>query len=105
MARTALVVIVKLALVWLASTVTVPPAGTCAVGSLLATLTTRPPVGAALVRVTVRGADWPPVTVDGLTATDCNAGGPLGALKATNSEPPWTALVAHCIEVVKLVCG
>lgn len=67
-APTALVEMGNVALVWLSSTVTV--AGTCAAALSLERLTTAPPAGAALVRLTVPVEDWPPVTLDGLALTD-----------------------------------
>lgn len=50
----------KLAEGWPAATVTV--AGTCAAGLLLDRVTTAPPAGASLVRVTVPIEEVPPVT-------------------------------------------
>jgi hypothetical protein len=70
---TAVVLIVKVAEVAPAATVTL--AGTDAAALLLERLTLRPPVGAALPRVTVPVAEVPPVTVVGFTVTDETTGG------------------------------
>jgi hypothetical protein len=68
---TALVVIAKVAVVAPAATVTL--AGTVAAAVLLLDrVTTAPPVGAALLRVTVPVVEVPPVTVAGLKVTDDN---------------------------------
>jgi hypothetical protein len=73
-AVTAVVVIVKVALVAPAATVTL--AGAAAAGLLLESVTLNPPAGAADVNVTVPCEDEPPVTLVGLTATaDSAAGG------------------------------
>ena len=52
---------------------TVTKLGSDAAGLALAKPTTAP---AAPVRVTVRVADWPPVTLEGLTPSPFNAAGP-----------------------------
>jgi hypothetical protein len=65
---TAVVVTVKVAVVAPAATVTL--AGTVADALLLDKLTAVPPVGAALLRVTVPVEEAPPVTVVGLKLTD-----------------------------------
>ena len=70
-APTAVVVIVKFALMALAGTVTV--AGTVADGSLLARFTTAPPAGAGPLKVTVPWALLPPTTIAGFTVT-CASG-------------------------------
>ena len=72
-ALTVLVVMLKVALVALAGTAT----GDCtwAAALLLDRLTDMPPLGAALVSVTVPMELCPPVTLAGLTVTDCKAGG------------------------------
>ena len=70
---TAVVVIVKLAVVAPAATVTL--AGTVAAALLLDMLTASPPVGAALPRVTVPVEEVPPATAVGFTDTDETAGG------------------------------
>ena len=73
-AVTALVVMVNVALVAPAATVTL--AGSVATaGLLLDNVTTAPPVGAALVSVTVPCEDPPPVTLVGLTLTLCRLAG------------------------------
>ena len=61
------VVIVKVAVVAPAATVTL--AGTCAVAELLESATTAPPVGAAPANVTVPVDELPPSTEAGLTET------------------------------------
>jgi hypothetical protein len=72
LAATAVVVAVKVAVVAPASTVTV--AGTWAAAVLLELkLTTAPPVGAGLSKVTVPVDDTPPSTVVGFTLTLLNA--------------------------------
>jgi hypothetical protein len=65
---TAVVVNAKVALVAPAATVTL--AGTVAEGSLLVSVTTAPPVGAAPFSVTVPVEDAPPSTVEGLKETE-----------------------------------
>ena len=63
---TAWVVIAKVAVVALAGTVTEPEGGTvAALGLLLASVTTAPPAGAALVSVTVPVLPAGPVTAVG----------------------------------------
>ena len=74
---TAVVFTAKLADDELAGTVT--ELGTDAAGLALDKLTSAPVDGAAAVRLTVPVADWPPLTVDGLTITEFNAAGPTGA--------------------------
>ena len=64
-AVTALVVVLNVALVAPAATVTLP--GTTAAAALLDSVTTLPPAGAALVRVTVPVEALPPVTLVGLS--------------------------------------
>ena len=68
---TLVVVIVNVALVAFAATVT--EAGTDAEALLLDSVTTVPPVGAAVVNVTVPVLLVPPVTLVGLTETADNA--------------------------------
>jgi hypothetical protein len=66
---TGVVVTVKVAVVALAATVTL--AGTCAAAVLLLDkVTTAPPIGAALLKVTVPVEGVPPSTDDGLIATE-----------------------------------
>ena len=72
-APTALVVMVKVALVAPAATATL--AGTVATAVLaLDSVTTAPPAGAALVRVAVPCAAFPPTTLVGLSAIAESAG-------------------------------
>src|ERR1700730_18436476 len=79
-ALTGLVVMLNVALVVLAGTVTL--ACTCAAALLLDRLTDTPPLGAALLSVTVPVEPCPPVTVDGFTLTDCKTGVGLTVLNA-----------------------
>ena len=66
---TAVVVAVNVAVVALAGTVTV--GGTCAAAVLLLErVTTAPPVGAALLKVTVPVEEVPPTTDEGLIVTE-----------------------------------
>jgi hypothetical protein len=65
-AVTAVVVVVKVALVAPAATVTL--GGTVAEAELLDSVTTLPPEGAALVSVTVAVEESPPVRLVGLSA-------------------------------------
>jgi hypothetical protein len=75
---TEFVVAVKVAVVAPAATVT--DAGTWAAAVLLEVkLTTAPPVGAGLSRVTVPVDDVPPATDAGFTLTPLNAAAPPGA--------------------------
>ena len=73
MLATAVVVMVKVAVVAPAATVTL--AGTDAAALLLDNVTLRPPVGAALPSVTVPVEEVPPVTDVGFTVTDETTGG------------------------------
>jgi hypothetical protein len=68
---TAIVVTVNVAVVLPARTVTV--AGTVAAALFLDKATEIPPLGAALVKVTVPVEEVPPVTLVGLTETDESA--------------------------------
>src|SRR3989442_13305001 len=65
---TATVVPVNVALVTPAGTVTLPTGGTlAAAGLLLERVTTAPPAGAAVLRVTVATEELPPTTLVGLS--------------------------------------
>src|SRR5258708_33512051 len=95
-ALTVLVVMLKVALVALAGTAT----GDCtwAAALLLDRLTDMPPLGAALVSVTVPMEPCPPGTLAGLTRTDCKAGGGVGgdaAFQATQVNPIVQHSVLH----------
>jgi|SRR5271157_4819555 len=68
---TAVVVTVKVAVVAPAATVTL--AGTVAEALLLPSVTAAPPVGAALLKVTVPVEEAPPVTVVGFKLTEDSA--------------------------------
>src|SRR5437763_9565612 len=70
----ALVVTGNVAIVAPAATVTEPEAGTLAFGLLLVTVTTAPPVGAALPSVTVPVLPLPAVTAAGKTLTPTSRG-------------------------------
>jgi hypothetical protein len=105
-ALTALVVMLNVALVALAGTTT----GDCtwAATLLLDRLTDMPPLGAALVSVTVPVEPCPPGTLEGLTPTDCKAGGVLvvdAPLKAMNRDELLATAVPQLIDVVALVCA
>src|SRR6266849_11118265 len=96
----------NVALVALARTVTGDD--TCAAALLLDRLTDMPPLGAALVSVTVPVEPCPPVTPAGLTLTDCKAGGVLvvdAPLKAMNRDELLATAVPQLIDVVALVCA
>src|SRR5258708_12956699 len=104
-ALTALVVMLNVALVALAGTTT----GDCtwAATLLLDRLTAMLPLGAALVRVPVPVEPCPLGTLEGLTPTDCRAGGVLvveAPLKAMNRDE-LLAAAAQLIDVVALVCA
>src|ERR1019366_5082813 len=81
---TASVVIVNVAVVAPASTVT-PPGTVAAVILLLDNVTNAPPVGAAPLSVTVPVDDVPPLTVVGLTVTEVKMGGPAVAVVKVKS--------------------
>lgn len=72
---TPVVFAVKLAVIELAATFTVP--GTITAGLLLERLTTVPPFGARPLSVTVPAEDEPPPTLDGLTLTEPR---PMGSI-------------------------
>src|SRR5260221_651840 len=99
-----LVVMLNVALVALAGTTT----GDCtwAATLLLDRLTDMPPLGAALVSVTVPVEPCPPVTRTGFTLTDCRAGGVLvvdAPLKAMNRDELLATAVPQLSDVVRLV--
>src|SRR6266481_3291483 len=104
-ALTVLVVMLNVALVALAGTMT--DNCTWAATLLLDRLTDMPPLGAALVSVTVPVEPCPPGTLEGVTLTDCRAGGVLvvdAPLKAMNRDE-LLAAAAQLIDVVALVCA
>ena len=85
-AFTALVVIAKVLVVAPAATVT--EAGTvAALRLLLASVTTAPPAGAALVSVTVPVLPAPPVTAVGFTVTPFKAAGGFTVSVAVLATP------------------
>jgi len=73
---TVVVLTVKFAEVALAGTVT--ELGTVAAGLALDSVTTAPLAGAGPVRLTVPVADWPPVTLEGVTLNEFKTAGPAG---------------------------
>src|SRR6266849_3420941 len=82
----------KVALVAPAGTGTV--GGTCAAALLLDRLTDRPPLGAAMLSVTVPVELCPPVTVDGFTVMDCSPGVDVaGGMTLPHHVPHWLPLV------------
>src|SRR5260370_35011371 len=103
-ALTVLVVMLKVALVALAGTMT--DNCTWAAALLLDRLTDMPPLGAALVSVTVPVEPCPPVTRTGFTLTDCRAGGMLvvdAPLKAMNRDELLATAFPQLINVVSWV--
>ena len=101
-AVTALVLMVKVALVAPAATVTL--AGTAATGGLpLESVTTAPPVGAALVSLTVPVDVVPPTTLVGLTVSvdsDAGGGGTDTVNTALRVAPPNVPLIVADVEAV-----
>ena len=76
----------KVAVVWPEATVT--EAGTVAAAVLLLVrVTTRPPAGAAWLRVTVPVELLPPMTVPGLTETEASPRVPTTTSKAAEATP------------------
>lgn len=89
----------KFALVAPAATVAL--AGTLAAVALLESATTAPPLGAALVNVTVPVEELPPVTVDGLSAIELRlAGGGTGVTVkvAVRVVVPCVAVIVIALE-------
>src|SRR5215471_15145507 len=94
---TALVVIVKVAVVALAGTVT--EAGTvAALRLLLASVTTAPPAGAALPSVTVPVLPLPPVTAVGKTLTLTSGG--FSVSVTILDAPTHVAVMLACVTTV-----
>jgi hypothetical protein len=83
-ALTAVVVTLNVALVWPAATVTL--AGTVAAALLLESVTTVPPPGAALVRITVPCEGLPPTTLAGFIETPESEDGGGAVLMNTMAE-------------------
>jgi hypothetical protein len=100
---TAFVVIVNVAEVAPAGTVTLE--GTVAiVVLLLLSVTTAPPVGATLVRVTVPVEGVPPVTLAGFSVTEVRLGGGKDPITAISARPMFwldaeTVLTVNVIQV------
>ena len=91
-AATALVLIVKVALLFPAGTVTLE--GTLAAAVLLLeSATCAPPAGAVPLNVTVPVEEFPPVTVAGFSVSEETAGGDVGA---TGSIIVWPLLTCTC---------
>ena len=93
------VVMLKVALVAPDATVTL--AGTVATALLLRSDTTAPPIGAALVRVTVPCDAVPPTTVVGLTESADNAtavGGAATVNTALRAAPPDAPLIVTAVD-------
>ena len=111
---TAKVVMVKLADVCPAGTLTTPGAR-AAFALLVASVTEMPPAGAGELRNTVPVAFVPPETLDGLIVIDCRSGGAFGsALTLTkidfvtspavaNTFPPVGSPVTRLVPMAKLV--
>jgi len=94
---TVVVVMLKVAVVLLASTETLD--GTRAVALLLDRFTVTPPLGAELVKMTVPVQPCPPVTVLGLTLTDCNAMELLTLNVAVSVSVPPVDSETNCVIV------
>jgi len=97
---TAVVVIVKVAVVAPAATVT--EAGTVAEPELLVRATVRPPVGAALVMVTVPVEEFPPTTEVGLTLSADEVGAVMVRL-AVGEAPLKVAVIVAVVFVATAV--
>src|SRR6516225_2412135 len=95
---TTLVVIAKVAVVALAGTVT--EGGTvAALRLLLASVTTAPPAGAALLSVTVPVLPTGPVTAVGFTVTPFRAGGFTVSVTILDA-PTHVAVMLDCVTTV-----
>src|SRR5437667_90406 len=91
-AATALVLIVKFALLLPAGTVTLE--GTLAAALLLESITCAPPAGAGPLSVTVPVDDCsPPATLVGFNVSEETAGGGVGV---TGSDTVWPLLTCTC---------
>ena len=98
-AGTAFVPTAKVAVVAPAATVTV--AGTVAAFALLlASVTTRPPAGAAALSVTVPVVAAPPTTDAGLTATVLSATAGFTVRVAVFATPPYVAVIVAAVAAV-----
>jgi hypothetical protein len=87
-----------------AATVTV--AGTTAAALLLVSVTTAPPVGARLVRVTVLAVvEIPPKTEVGFSATEAAAGGVVLLLTVIEIPALVLELLAESVATAVRVCG
>jgi len=94
----ALVVTGNVAIVAPAATVTEPEAGTLAFGLLLVSVTTAPPVGAALPSVTVPVLPLPPVTAAGKTLTPTSRG--FSVSVEFVDAPRHVAVMVACVGTV-----
>src|SRR3989440_4381314 len=97
-AATALVLIVKVAVVLAAGTVTLP--GTVAAALLLESVTCAPPAGAAPSSVTVPVELLPPVTVVGFTASEVRRTLGITVRVAVRVTPPYDAEMVADVDAV-----